>query len=128
MYFLLAEIRCRATYANEGGQMAGNFTHINEAFVCETCGQNVPPAKTGCRNHCPFCLTSKHVDINPGDRANPCQGTLVATGYELDSKKGIVLLFTCSKCGARTRNKANQNDPVCPDDYSKILALSATHH
>ncbi len=104
--------------------MAGNFTHINESFKCEHCGADVPPASSGCRNHCPYCLTSKHVDVNPGDRANPCKGLLKATSYELDAKKGIVLIFTCSKCGARTRNKSNHEDPVSPDDYNKILALS----
>lgn len=104
--------------------MAGKFTHINETFICENCGETVPPASTGCRNHCPHCLTSKHVDVFPGDRANECQGLLTATGYELDPKKGIVLLFTCSRCGAQTRNKANHEDPVNPDNYEKILSLS----
>ena len=106
--------------------MAGNFTHINDSFVCEHCHKNVPAASSGCRNHCPHCLTSKHVDINPGDRQNPCLGLLRATGYDLDRKKGIVLLFLCGKCGAKTRNKANQDDPVCPDNYDTILALTKT--
>ena len=106
--------------------MAGNFTHINDSFVCENCDKDVPAASSGCRNHCPHCLTSKHVDIKPGDRQNTCLGLLRATGYELDSKKGIVLLFTCDKCAAKTRNKANQDDPVCPDNYDNILALTKT--
>ena len=105
-------------------KMAGRFTHINEAFSCEACGAQVPPASSGCRNHCPQCLASKHVDISPGDRQNTCQGLLEATGYELDAKKGIVLLFRCVRCGAETRNKANHEDPVCPDNYDKILSLS----
>lgn len=106
--------------------MAGNFTHINESFQCEHCGVIVPPASSGCRNHCPHCLTSKHVDVMPGDRANPCQGLLRATGYEVDAKKGIVILFKCLRCGAETRNKANHEDKVSPDNYDKILALSKT--
>jgi DNA-directed RNA polymerase subunit RPC12/RpoP len=106
--------------------MSGRFTHINESFTCEKCGENVPQAATGCRNHCPHCLTSKHVDVFPGDRANQCQGLLEAIGYDLDSKKGIVLIFRCAKCGQETRNKANRDDPLCPDNYDKILLLSRT--
>lgn len=103
--------------------MQSRFTHINESFVCEFCHRKVAPAETGCRNHCPHCLTSKHVDINPGDRANSCQGLLQAIGYELDGKKGIVLLFKCKKCGQVTRNKA-MRDGEMPDDYDKILSLT----
>ena len=35
---------------------------INEPFVCIQCGKTVPLAKKTCRNHCPFCFTSLHVD------------------------------------------------------------------
>lgn len=48
--------------------MAGNFTEIDEEFICEHCGQHVPKLGYSCRNHCPYCLYSKHVDVNPGDR------------------------------------------------------------
>jgi hypothetical protein len=48
----------------------------NTGFRCEHCQQMVQPVTNGSyRNHCPFCLHSKHVDIMPGDRRNPgCQG------------------------------------------------------
>lgn len=81
----------------------------------------------GCRNHCPFCLCSKHVDIMPGDRANDCHGKLEAVGYELNSKKGIVLRFKCDKCGGTYNNKSAHDDPRQPDDYDKILSLSIKH-
>lgn len=99
------------------------FRHVNEEFSCENCGLQVPKAKSTCRNHCPFCLFSKHVDINPGDRANECKGLLKPTGYELSGKKGIILHFTCVKCGKTTRNRAIQDDPFQTDDYDKILGL-----
>ncbi len=104
--------------------MAGKFTHNNDGFTCEYCGALVPPASVGCRNHCHQCLSSKHVDLYPGDRANACKGRLKAFAYELDSKKGLVLKFRCETCGAETRNMANHEDPVSPDDYEKILSLS----
>ena len=42
---------------------------INETFVCLECGKSVPTAEKTCRNHCPFCFASQHVDGDiPGDR------------------------------------------------------------
>ncbi len=99
------------------------FTHINEHFCCENCGQAVAPVKTGCRNHCPHCLVSKHVDVFPGDRASECQGLMDAVAYELDGKKGLVLHFRCRLCGAQKRNMAAREDPVMPDNYELILKL-----
>lgn len=102
-----------------------NFKHINESFKCDFCGEHVKPLSNGgCRNHCPFCLNSRHVDIKPGDRKNTCHGQLKAVGYELNSKKGLVLKFRCLTCGALTRNKSAADDSVQPDDYKKILALT----
>ena len=69
------------------------FTEIDEEFICEHCGKLVPKLEYSCRNHCPYCLYSKHVDINPGDRAETCHGTLKPIGIELNSKKGYVIVF-----------------------------------
>lgn len=104
---------------------AARFTKINEEFTCVHCGKTVVAAAKTCRNHCPHCLTSLHVDINPGDRANPCGGVMDAVGYELDAKKGIALIFSCRRCGERRRNKANREEPM-PDDYEAILRLTPT--
>ncbi|MCB9229405.1 MAG: RNHCP domain-containing protein [Deltaproteobacteria bacterium] len=109
----------------EGGRLEENrrFTHINELFTCHYCGQNVLPLKTGCRNHCPSCLSSQHVDDYPGDRANSCHGQLSAYSYSINSKKGLVLHFVCERCGKEGNNKAACDDPLQPDDYQKILSL-----
>ena len=101
------------------------FTHINHGFICEVCAAEVPPAQSSCRNHCPQCLHSKHVDIYPGDRANPCQGIMKAISYKLHPKKGIVLLFRCLRCDEVSANKAAYEDKNQADIYEKILALSA---
>ncbi len=42
-----------------------NFTVIDEEFDCENCGKHVSKLGYSCRNHCPYCLHSKHVDKNP---------------------------------------------------------------
>ena len=40
------------------------FKMIDESFVCENCKKEVKPLGYTARDHCPFCLYSKHLDIN----------------------------------------------------------------
>ena len=56
------------------------FNMIDEVFTCENCGKNVDKLNYTARDHCPYCLYSKHVDINPGDRMNECKGLLEPIG------------------------------------------------
>lgn len=86
------------------------FTKIDEEFICENCGRKVTKLNYTCRNHCPYCLHSKHVDINPGDREENCHGVLEPIGLEINSKKGYVIVFKCKKCGAIRKNKAAKDD------------------
>lgn len=54
-------------------------THsCNDNFTCRNCGWMVTPlgAGTSHRNHCPNCLYSVHLDIEPGDRAADCGGLM----------------------------------------------------
>ena len=102
----------------------GRFTKKNDEFVCVNCQRNVPTSDITCRNHCPFCLTSIHVDQFPGDRANPCGGMLQPIDYELSGKKGIILVFKCKKCGEISRNIAALQGETTPDDYDLILRIS----
>lgn len=99
----------------EGNEMLSKFTEIDEEFICENCGKKVSKLGYSCRNHCPYCLHSKHVDINPGDRAEECHGTLIPIGIELNPKKGKMIVFRCKKCGAIRKNK------VATDDNSKLI-------
>ena len=79
------------------------FTEIDEEFICENCGKKVPKLGYSCRNHCPYCLHSKHVDINPGDRAEECHGDLEPIGIEMSNKKGYVIIFKCKKCRSSSK-------------------------
>ncbi len=88
----------------------GKFTEIDEEFVCENCGKKVKKLGYSCRNHCPYCLHSKHVDKNPGDREELCHGILEPIGLEINSQKGYVIVFHCKKCGAIRKNKAAKDD------------------
>ena len=87
--------------------MSKAFARKKEDFICEMCGEKVHG--NGYTNHCPKCLTSKHVDINPGDRACDCGGLMPAIG--LDNKNGeLVLVQQCQKCGFVRRNKISDDD------------------
>ena len=96
------------------------FKVIDEEFICENCGRQVPKLGYSCRNHCPYCLYSKHVDIDPGDRLEDCHGLLEPIGIELNSKKGYIIIFKCQKCGKIKKNKVADDD-----NMDKIIALSA---
>ena len=103
--------------------MAGNFTKIDEDFTCENCGRKVKKLGYSCRNHCPYCLYSKHVDNMPGDRQEECHGKLRPVGVEIDSKKGYVIIFKCEKCGKIRKNTAAKDD-----NMDLIIKLSAEHN
>lgn len=72
------------------------FTRTIEDFTCEHC--NMLVKGTGYTNHCPQCLWSKHVDINPGDRAEECGGMMKPVGYQKISNNERVMQ-QCQKCG-----------------------------
>ena len=97
----------------------------NNGFACVQCHRDVPPLANGSyRNHCPYCLHSLHVDVQPGDRANDCQGLLKPTSVDYSGKKGWIIVSTCQTCGEQRRNKAALDDPEVPDDYEVLLELS----
>ena len=95
------------------------FTKLDEGFECKNCKKQVLPLKYTSRDHCPHCLYSLHVDINPGDRQCVCQGLLRPVGLE-KNKKGYQIVYTCTKCGQTKKNIVAEDD-----NYDKILRLSS---
>ena len=63
------------------------FNMIDESFICENCGKKVTKLGYTARDHCPYCLYSKHLDINPGDRECTCHGLMKPIGIEKYKKK-----------------------------------------
>lgn len=100
------------------------FRKNDGGFVCLYCGRTVPPLGYTSRNHCPFCLFSLHVDIQPGDRANPCRGLLRPVKTEPDPKKGFVIVHRCEKCGKTVRCRAALRGDT-PDDPELLIKLTA---
>lgn len=97
----------------------------NAAFVCDQCGRNVYPVTDGSyRNHCPYCLWSKHLDIVPGDRANRCRGLMRPIEVRL-VKKGWQLVHCCERCGTVTVNRVALMSKQ-PDDFDLLVTLASS--
>ncbi len=99
------------------------FTKNDSGFICGNCGKEVKPLRYTSRNHCPFCLYSRHLDINPGDRMSDCGGLMEPISAEPDAKKGYIIIHKCKKCGAVRRNKAALSGEQS-DDIGKIISLT----
>jgi hypothetical protein len=95
------------------------FKRTKEDFVCEHCGNEV--TGTGYTNHCPKCLWSKHVDIDPGDRAETCGGMMEPVALE-GTVARYRILHRCKKCGATRRV-----DTSPADNPEALLALAGKH-
>ena len=94
------------------------FNELDEGFICENCGKEVTPAGYTSRDHCPHCLYSKHVDINPGDRSNSCQGLLIPIGVE-KFKHTFKIIYKCNKC-----KELHKNIMANDDNMNEIIELS----
>ena len=88
------------------------FTMRDEDFICLNCGKKVSKLHVTSRDHCPFCLYSLHVDINPGDRQNPCKGLMKPIGiekfkdqYKIIYSKIFLKQPSCAKISKLIRNK-----------------------
>lgn len=94
------------------------FTMIDEEFTCEKCKSNVNKLNYTARDHCPYCLYSKHVDIMPGDRKNSCKGLLKPISIE-KFKNTYKIIYRCEKC-----HELHKNIMAADDNMNLIIELS----
>ena len=90
---------------------------IDEEFICENCGKKVDKLNYTARDHCPYCLYSKHVDIMPGDRKNECWGLLIPIGIE-KYKNTYKIIYKCNNC-----KQIHKNIVANDDDFNEILKI-----
>ena len=100
---------------------AARFTMKDENFICEVCGSEVKKLGYTARDHCPYCLCSKHVDINPGDRLCECKGILKPVSIEKGKKDTYKIVYICTSCGMQKRNVAAEDD-----NFDKILEIMSS--
>lgn len=103
---------------------------MEEQFLCANCGKGIKATGfigTKNRNHCPFCLYSKHVDILPGDRKENCRGLMEPVGltfkHEGEGKQGeIMLVHQCLKDKKISINRIAGDDN--PEEILKVFDQS----
>ena len=95
-----------------------NFTMRDEEFICENCHKKVSPLGYTARDHCPYCLYSKHVDIMPGDRSNECKGLLRPIDIE-KFKDTFKIIYKCQSC-----NQLHKNIIAKDDNMDLIIKIS----
>jgi hypothetical protein len=80
------------------------------------------------RNHCPYCLWSRHMDLfNAGDRMSACKTAMEPVGltmkrvhkkYPAGSGGELMLIHRCTGCGAISINRI-----AADDDKDSILEV-----
>ncbi|MEG2321937.1 MAG: RNHCP domain-containing protein [Bacilli bacterium] len=93
------------------------FNMLDENFICENCGEKVSKLNYTARDHCPYCLYSKHVDILPGDRKNTCLGLLEPVDIE-KFKDTYKIIYICKECKEKHKNIIAKDD-----NFDKILKI-----
>lgn len=97
-------------------------THpCTEPFTCKVCGWLVTPggARSDHRNHCPNCLSSQHLDNEPGDRSADCGGVMEAIAVWVRKNGEWAVIHRCKICGTLSSNRiAADDNPV------KLISLA----
>lgn len=94
------------------------FSKNDNSFICDNCMKEVKILNYTSRDHCPYCLYSKHVDINPGDRLNTCFGLMKPIGIE-KYKNTYKIIYKCEKC-----KEMHKNIMANDDDINIIIEIS----
>ena len=92
-----------------------------ESFQCRHCRTFVGDVRGGGshRNHCPFCLYSRHVDARvSGDRASDCGALMEPIGAFTRPKGEHVIVHRCLGCGFERFNRIAGDD-----DFDLVLKL-----
>ena len=84
----------------------------NDSFTCKVCGRLCTPQNAGSdhRNHCPNCLSSLHVDLEPGDRASDCGGIMDPVAVWVRKGGEWAIIHRCRRCGALSSNRVAADD------------------
>ncbi|PJJ27251.1 ribosome biogenesis GTPase [[Clostridium] celerecrescens 18A] len=99
-----------------------------ESFTCKVCGTLVVPEGAGSRhrNHCPKCLSSIHIDNDPGDRASLCKGIMEPVSVWVRKGGEWAIIHRCRMCGALSSNRiaADDNPAMLMSIAVKPLAMT----
>ena len=92
----------------------GYYRHnsCGDSFNCKFCNRLVVSHGAGSahRNHCPNCLTSLHLDNEPGDRKADCGGIMEAIGVWVRNGGEWAVIHRCKQCGQLSANRIAADD------------------
>lgn len=100
--------------------------HAFRDFVCMVChnfvSAEVAVSGVNNRNHCPYCLSSRHVDLfEAGDRLSACKSSMrpIALTLKKTAKKyssarpgELMLVHLCDECGKPSINRIAADDDI----------------
>ena len=93
-------------------------------FMCVNCQRIVPTndfvSGVRNRNHCPYCLSSRHLDLSkPGDRLSACKSLMMPVGLSLKQIRKnyptlgeLMIVHYCTGCNAFSINRIAADDLV----------------
>ncbi len=93
----------------------------NDAFTCKVCGRLMTPEGAGSehRNHCNNCLSSLHIDNEPGDRESDCRGIMESIGVWVRKNGEWAIIHRCKRCG-----KLSSNRIAADDNPMKLMSIA----
>lgn len=85
---------------------------LASGFTCRHCGFVVAwdGGGTGHRNHCPNCLHSVHLDVEPGDRDADCGGIMEPISVWVRKGGEWAVVHRCRDCGSLSSNRIAADD------------------
>ena len=112
------------------------WNDINTDFTCLHCGSYVSSAQflagVGNRNHCPYCLWSRHLDLlEAGDRLAACKAPMRPLGLTLKRSRNkyaslasgeLMLVHQCTDCQHLSINRIAADD--IPETIIEVFQAS----
>ena len=94
---------------------------LPECLIWEISRTVVPEgAGSNHRNHCPNCLYSLHVDIEPGDRESECGGHMEPVSVWVRNKGEWAIIHRCKTCGTLSSNRV-----AADDNPMKLMSITS---
>ena len=90
-------------------QKRKNPIHRDAPFLCLNCGKDIEAGKGKIRDHCPFCLWGRHMDVVPGDRLSGCRGLMKPVSLE-NAGEDFWVHYECLSCSHTWRVRAHPDD------------------
>ncbi len=117
--------------STRSGMLRSLREEAEDGFKCRHCGVFVSSAISLAgvinRNHCPYCLWSRHLDLErPGDRLSACKALMRPVGLtrkKVFKKYGetsgeLMLVHRCTDCERLSANRL-----AADDDVDALLAV-----